>query len=68
MLASFSLGVADGFPAYDDSTEKYHDAAYDAYVTGKCFSIMANWLGKKAEPPVTDILINHKLLSPFLNK
>ena len=31
---------------YANSDEKYHDAGYDAYVTGFCFLAMANYLGK----------------------
>ena len=30
---------------YANSDEKYHDAGYDAYVTGFCFLAMANYLG-----------------------
>jgi len=30
---------------YTTSSEKYHEAAYDAYVTGLCFISMANYLG-----------------------
>ena len=30
---------------YTTSSDKYHEAAYDAYVTGLCFISMANYLG-----------------------
>jgi len=30
---------------YTTLTDKYHEAAYDAYVTGLCFISMANYLG-----------------------
>jgi poly(A)-specific ribonuclease len=30
---------------YTSLDEKYHEAAYDAYITGLCFITMANHLG-----------------------
>lgn len=30
---------------YTTLNDKYHEAAYDAYVTGLCFISMANYLG-----------------------
>jgi poly(A)-specific ribonuclease len=30
---------------YTTLNEKYHEAAYDAYITGLCFITMANYLG-----------------------
>jgi poly(A)-specific ribonuclease len=33
-------------PGYTTMSDKYHEAAYDAYVTGLCFISMANYLGK----------------------
>ena len=47
---------------------KYHDAAYDAFVMGKCFAIMAQHVGRKAEPPVKNLASSSKLLTPFINK
>ena len=30
---------------YTTLSDKYHEAAYDAYITGLCFISMANYLG-----------------------
>ena len=61
---------------YDLGSDKYHEAGYDAFVTGLCFIGLSNRLGalsqdrdarhpKSGEPRV---LPDSPLLSPFLNK
>ena len=62
--------IPDEFPSYHKPNKdtKYHDAAYDAFVTGKCFAIMAQHVGRKAEPPVKNLASSSKLLTPFINK
>ena len=54
----------------DKAIEKYHEAGYDAFITGLCFIAMSNRLGALS-PEVLDkenVLANDKLLSPFMNK
>ncbi|KAF6020993.1 PARN [Bugula neritina] len=53
---------------YTNADAKFHDAAYDSFVTGKCFAIMSKHIGSQASPPVQDIISNSSLLNPFLNK
>lgn len=38
------IPVADR--SYSTSDETYHEAGYDAYVTGLCFIAMSNYIGK----------------------
>lgn len=33
--------------SYTTNSETYHEAGFDAYITGLCFIAMANYLGKK---------------------
>ena len=68
--AFYFLDIPEGFPNYEKpgSNEKFHDAAYDAYITGKSFAIMAQHIGSKATPPVANLASNAKLLTPFINK
>ena len=67
---SLQPDIPEGFPQYDDpeKASKFHDAAYDAYITGKCFATMAMHIGKKASPPISNLAVNSKLLTPFINK
>ena len=61
---------------YNLTTEKYHEAGYDAFVTGLCFIAMSNRLGKLSQSNdvkhmqtgACRVLPNHVLISPFLNK
>lgn len=64
----YILEIAEGFPDYTNADAKFHDAAYDSFVTGKCFAIMSKHIGSQASPPVQDIISNSSLLNPFLNK
>eukprot|EP00058_Branchiostoma_floridae_P020629 XP_002606119.1 hypothetical protein BRAFLDRAFT_125118 [Branchiostoma floridae] len=55
----------EDFPGYETAQE--HQAGYDAYITGRCFTIMANYLGKfksQSKPA----LPGSALLEPFVNK
>lgn len=40
----FAESEEDGH-GYSSLDDKYHEAAYDAYITGLCFITMANHLG-----------------------
>jgi hypothetical protein len=44
ILSLFAECEEDGH-GYTTSNDKYHEAAYDAYITGLCFITMANYLG-----------------------
>lgn len=37
--------LAHGFERYGPGTNAYHEAGYDAYITGVCFARMAKYLG-----------------------
>lgn len=56
------------FSRYNDGTEKLHEAAYDAYITGLAYISMANYLGSFQDPPKSIISPESTLVSPFLNK
>ncbi|KAL6446904.1 hypothetical protein ACFW04_001363 [Cataglyphis niger] len=54
--------------SYSTSTEKSHEAGYDAYITGLCFIALSNYLGKLQKSEKAIVLANSPLLNPFLNK
>ncbi|XP_024881595.1 poly(A)-specific ribonuclease PARN-like [Temnothorax curvispinosus] len=54
--------------SYSISTEKSHEAGYDAYITGLCFIALSNYLGILQNSENATVLPNSPLLNPFLNK
>ncbi|XP_071507628.1 LOW QUALITY PROTEIN: poly(A)-specific ribonuclease PARN-like [Diadema antillarum] len=62
-----NIVIPSHFPDYTAS-EKFHEAAYDAYVTGVCFATMANYLGTFLTPPKPRVSPTSNLIEPFLNK
>ncbi|XP_077575141.1 poly(A)-specific ribonuclease PARN isoform X2 [Stigmatopora nigra] len=60
--------AAIGFPSYDTAKEQLHEAGYDAYITGRCFISMANFMGSFLTPPRDYISAQSKLVEPFYNK
>ncbi|CAL1547260.1 unnamed protein product [Lymnaea stagnalis] len=60
--------TADGFTRYDDGAGAFHEAGYDAFVTGCCFATMANYLGKLQATPENFTLPSSQLIQPFINK
>ncbi|XP_070166394.1 poly(A)-specific ribonuclease PARN [Polyergus mexicanus] len=54
--------------SYSVSTEKSHEAGYDAYITGLCFIALSNYLGTLQKSENAMVLANSPLLNPFLNK
>ncbi|XP_072749603.1 poly(A)-specific ribonuclease PARN isoform X2 [Anoplolepis gracilipes] len=54
--------------SYSLSTEKSHEAGYDAYITGLCFIALSNYLGTLQKFENATVLANSPLLNPFLNK
>ncbi|XP_072029451.1 poly(A)-specific ribonuclease PARN-like [Amphiura filiformis] len=59
--------VAQNYTDYTKS-EQFHDAGYDAFITGQCFATMANYLGTFMTPPQKRVSPSSQLLEPFLNK
>jgi len=53
---------------YQRSSNKYHEAGYDAFITGLCFIAMSNRLGSLCGSKVFPVLPNHNLVKPFVNK
>lgn len=57
-----------GYPAGEEGA-RYHEAGYDAYVTGKCFLSLLQSLGRHAGGGgAARVLPSSPLLQPFLNK
>ncbi|EFN61018.1 Poly(A)-specific ribonuclease PARN [Camponotus floridanus] len=54
--------------SYSVSTEKSHEAGYDAYITGLCFIALSNYLGTLQKSKNATVLVDSPLLNPFLNK
>lgn len=54
--------------SYSVSTEKSHEAGYDAYITGLCFIALSNYLGTLQKSKNATVLADSPLLNPFLNK
>ena len=42
---SFLAELHEDFKRYEDATDKYHEAGFDAYVTGCMFASLTNYLG-----------------------
>ncbi|KAG8200782.1 hypothetical protein JTE90_006364 [Oedothorax gibbosus] len=53
---------------YDQNSEKYHEAGYDAFLAGVVFIGMAKKLGSMASPSVDHVGPSSKLLSPYVNR
>ncbi|KAK7502466.1 hypothetical protein BaRGS_00006419, partial [Batillaria attramentaria] len=60
--------LAEEFKRYENATEMYHEAGYDAFVTGCLFATMANYLGTFQDPVQPVVLPSSKLVEPFVNK
>ncbi|KAK6170289.1 hypothetical protein SNE40_018712 [Patella caerulea] len=56
-----------GYTNYNDN-DKYHEAGYDAFVTGLCFASMKNFLGSFQKPPKDFVSPSSPLVEPFMNK
>lgn len=54
--------------SYSISTEKSHEAGYDAYITGLCFIALSNYLGTLERSENSTVLATSPLLNPFHNK
>ncbi|XP_071953406.1 poly(A)-specific ribonuclease PARN-like isoform X1 [Antedon mediterranea] len=62
-----SIEMASNFNGYKKA-ENYHEAGYDAFITGQCFAIMANFLGTFMDPPKHRVSPSSQFLEPFMNK
>lgn len=60
--------VAEDFDCSYDKKESLHEAGYDAFLTGRCFIALSNFLGKCQDPPADRIPSKSPLLEPFVNK
>jgi len=59
----------EGSCGYSDQSERYHEAGYDAMITGRCFLSLCQRLGRLAGSGGSGrILPNSPLLQPYLNK
>ncbi|XP_034937449.1 poly(A)-specific ribonuclease PARN-like isoform X3 [Chelonus insularis] len=54
--------------SYKVSAEVYHEAGYDAYVTGLCYIAMANYLGSLESTKISTILPDSPVIKPYINK
>ncbi|XP_018397001.1 PREDICTED: poly(A)-specific ribonuclease PARN-like isoform X2 [Cyphomyrmex costatus] len=54
--------------SYSVSRKKFHEAGYDAYITGLCFIALSNYLGTLQNSENATVLANSPLLNPFINK
>ncbi|CAN2390635.1 poly(A)-specific ribonuclease, partial [Pristimantis euphronides] len=59
---------AKGFPSYNTGAGQLHEAGYDAYITGRCFVSMADYLGSFLSPPQTHVSVQSDVITPFFNK
>ncbi|KAJ9589498.1 hypothetical protein L9F63_017315, partial [Diploptera punctata] len=53
---------------YSSVNEKYHEAGYDAYITGLCYIAMANHIGSLQKPETYPVRSSSSLLKPYVNK
>ncbi|KAK0096480.1 hypothetical protein PV326_005374 [Microctonus aethiopoides] len=54
--------------SYSTLQKNYHEAGYDAYITGLCFIAMSNYLGSLQSEKISLVDPSSPLLNPFLNK
>lgn len=45
LIYIYSVVIPENFPQYKLDDSNLHEAAYDAYITGICFTAMSNFLG-----------------------
>ena len=64
------ISAAEPGLGYEEGCERYHEAGYDAYITGLCFIAMSNRLGQLVNnnKKKSRVLPDSPLLKPFLNK
>ncbi|XP_062601439.1 poly(A)-specific ribonuclease PARN-like [Saccostrea cucullata] len=60
--------IPEDFPQYKLDDSNLHEAAYDAYITGICFTALSDYLGSLQDPPVTHVSSDAPLVKPFINK
>jgi len=53
---------------YQRSSNKYHEAGYDAFITGLCFIAMSNRLGALCGSKCERVFPESSLVKPFVNK
>ncbi|XP_055943527.1 poly(A)-specific ribonuclease PARN-like isoform X1 [Argiope bruennichi] len=62
------IGVADGYKGYDLTSEHFHEAGYDAFMSGLCYIAMTKKLGAMVTPSVEYVEPSSKILSPYVNR
>ncbi|KAK3089306.1 hypothetical protein FSP39_002559 [Pinctada imbricata] len=60
--------MPEDFAQYQINENNLHEAGYDAYITGRCFISMANYLGSFHKPPMSRVAPTSPLVEPFINK
>lgn len=62
------IDVADGFERYQNESGALHEAGYDAFITGCCFTTMINYLGTIQSPPIEFTLPSSPVVEQYINK
>ncbi|GIY85671.1 poly(A)-specific ribonuclease PARN [Caerostris darwini] len=63
-----TVHVDDGFKGYNLNSEQFHEAGYDAFMSGLCYIALTKKLGAMATPSVEYVEPSSKILAPYLNR
>lgn len=62
-----TIKTAPGFEKYNEGSN-FHEAGYDAFVTGSCLAIMCKFLGDFQKPATDFLLPSSPVINTFVNK
>lgn len=62
------ISCAPTFPPYDDASDSFHEAAFDAYCTGVCFIRLAHYIQDKRKQSLAKIVPSSELVREVANK
>lgn len=68
MIAGCKAESGEFSKGYELAQGKFHEAGYDAYITGLCFISMCNYLGTLQSPQKSRVLPSSPLVMPYINK